>query len=179
MDVSAEELCAQIDRLWDCFFRLKAFVPYTEDTMVGAQVLEGAPYYAAGGRALELHFEPPLTPEHIAEINESGLWLNENYVVRLYAVLESHDAIRYGEPVDQELEGGEHVAILKKLRNRIAHDDGRFDPEDTRHQKLAEDLSELYNIEETDRESHFHLPIDKVLKPMTDGVKSYVHAVAT
>ena len=68
MDVSPAELCSQIDRLWDCFFCLKALVPYTEDTAVGTSVLSGAGYYTAGGRELEFHFDPPLTADRISEI---------------------------------------------------------------------------------------------------------------
>ena len=174
MDVTATELCAQIDRVWDCFVRLKALVPYTEKALAGATSLKGAPYYRKHGQDVEFVFAEPLTEDRIAQINESGRWLNENYIVRLHAILELHDALPYGQPVDTARAGASHVSLLKGLRHRIAHDDGCFDASDPRHQHLAQEIKDLYEIDPSMNSDHFHLPVDKVLEPMTRKAKEYV-----
>ena len=177
MDVLPADLCEQIDSLWSRFFRLKALVPYTENSAVGTQTLHGPTYYAAGGLDVKFHFDAPLTAEGIADINESGRWLNENYVLRLHAVLESHGALQYGESIDEKVDGGQHVALLKKLRNRIAHDDGRCDSTDDRCRRIAQGLQDLYGVETASHKDRFHLPIDEVLEPLTTAAKEYVNAL--
>ncbi len=58
----------------------------------------------------------PKTSLIIAELPSH--WLNENFIVRLYAVMESHGLVGEKINIRKDLDGWEELDILRRLRNQ-------------------------------------------------------------
>ena len=66
--------------------------PHMLPEAVGATAFETAPFYKNQGFNWSFAFSEPLTADDVEGINAVGHWTNENYVVRLYALPEWHQA---------------------------------------------------------------------------------------
>jgi hypothetical protein len=148
---------------------------------VGKVTFSTAPFYQRRGHNLEFHFAEPLTEDDVRRIREIGHWINQNYVVRLCALLESHGVVpKEGKgKICKELPGHEEIDILRRLRNEFAHSSGRYDATDPEARKLYERIVDHFRIQTDDPSSakDYPIPIDTVLVPLTQACKRYVVAV--
>ena len=117
----------------------------------------------------------------IARINGIGQWLNESYVVRLYALLNSRKIVSDRVSIDFDLPGSTEIDLLRRLRRVVAHTSGRYNADDPDEQKLCARLREHFGLANGNpgAENHYPLPIDEVLAPLTEACKEYVGAIAT
>jgi hypothetical protein len=93
----------------------------------------------------------------------AGHWINEAFIVRLWAILDSHHFV---QPIDRTVEGWEMVDICRRLRHEIAHATGHVrDKEQTKLQAKMQEVFELGD-QESIFEDKFILSKDKVLRPM-------------
>ncbi len=119
-----------------------------------------------------------MTVEFINGLNEIAHWINENFVLRLYAVLESHGLFKNG--IDKGVAGHDEMEILRRLRNKIGHGSGKYDPEDADKRKLHERLVNHFGIDpKTYLEDHtkYPLAVGQVLVPLAEACKTYAIAI--
>lgn len=57
----------------------------------------------------------PLTKKDIQRNNEIGHWINENVVVRLCAILQSHSILSEKVSIDKSIDGWKEVDLLRRL----------------------------------------------------------------
>ena len=174
------EIIAQIDIQLNNLLNSRAMFPHMKANMIGVTHCATAPFYQNRGFDIIFSFAEPLTTQRIDEINEIGHWINQNYVVRLCALLESYNVISRGRSINTQLDGHNEVDILRRLRNEFAHTSGWYDPTDPEEKRLREKIIEHFSLKadnhpETD--GKFPIPIDKVLVPLTEGCKRYVRAL--
>ena len=102
-----------------------------------------------------------------------GHWINEAFVVRLWAVLESHGFVGNNISIDNDLPGADDIDICRRLRNEIGHATGNV--LDAKAQKLAERIRTRYGLgaQESVLDKKFILSKDTVLRPMFEGARSY------
>jgi hypothetical protein len=102
-----------------------------------------------------------------------GHWINEAFVVRLWAVLESHGIATGSKRIRQDLEGWRAVDICRRLRHEIGHATGDIDDREAR--RLATQMVEVFDVEPHDSifEGKFVLSKDKVLRPMLAHARNY------
>jgi len=141
--------------------------------MIGSQQLKTAPFYWNKGFPVTFSFSGPLTQKDIQKNNEVGHWINENVVVRLYAILQSYSILSETTSINQSMDGWKEVDLLRRLRNVIAHTSGRYNPNNIDHKKLLEELVSHFNLSNGNRKE-FPLLIDKVIYPLFEGSKRYV-----
>jgi hypothetical protein len=98
--------------------------------------------------------------------------LNENFIIRLFALLESYGIY---SKIDKELEGSEEIDILRRLRMVLAHSLGKYHPNDPDQRKLVDRIIKRMGLR-IDDPAEFPLDIDKVIDPLVRGCKTYIKA---
>jgi hypothetical protein len=99
--------------------------------LIGEKNWKTAPFYFNKGFPINFSSKQPLTEKYIQTNNEIGHWLNQNFIVRLYAMLESHQIVSEEIKIDQKLKGWKELDLVRRLRRIFAHSSGRYDPVDT------------------------------------------------
>ena len=169
--VDLVSLLDAIDQLWKVFNHCKANFPGVSDEMVGAQVLGTPDLYLRQGYDNIFHQYPaPLTADKINDINHSGKWLNQNAIIRLYAVLDSHSAM---QEIDSNIEESKYIELIRHLRNSFAHGSGKYNKSKKKHKKTMKNICEVLN-RNIDKKTDWPLAIDNVLQPLFEGCKKYV-----
>ncbi len=117
--------------------------------------------------------------ETARSVHEAGQWINENFVVRLCAVLDAHRVTGQQIENNTQLPGWAELRLARKLRNVFAHGSGRCNPANSDHQKLRNEIIERFGLNPDEcPEGWFPLPIEKVLSKLTQGCVDYVVALA-
>jgi hypothetical protein len=106
-----------------------------------------------------------------------GHWVNEAFIVRLYAILEAHGVVSSEKKIDPSLPGAADVDICRRLRHEIAHATGHVSGTDAA--KLYERVVTHYDVHDDPAtfRGQFRLPKDKVLRPMDRAVVDYCTAL--
>jgi hypothetical protein len=175
MAMQHSDVLGEMDVLWKKFVECRGHFPYAPDTAVGAQVAETPPYYRQFGIHLAFHFDQRLTRDDIARMNAIGHWLNQNFVVRLCALLESRGVISEQTSIKHDLRGAAQLDLVRRLRNKFAHSSGKYDPTDAEQKKLLGKMGKVLEIDVSTAQD-FPLAIDEVLEPLFNGCKAYVQA---
>ena len=164
-----------MDTLWTSFVNCRAHFPYVSDEVVGATSIRTAPYYSARGFDVWLCFPKALTKKNVRDFNGIGHWINQNFIVRLCALLEWHKVLVSGQEIDSTLAGGKHVWLVRQLRNVFAHTAGRCNRRKREHKKILKTMGTMLGVD-TRSATDFPLGINEVLKPLFNGCKEYVKA---
>lgn len=108
---------------------------------------------------------------------EAGHWINEAFVIRLWAVLEAHHIVDGVKKIDPTLPGASVVDLCRHLRQRFAHATGRIKGKDAR--RLDSKLREVFGL--GDQSSifvdRFILSKGDVLRPMHAQCRAYAEAL--
>jgi hypothetical protein len=155
------------------YWGIKAIFPHMNKSIIGQSSVDTANSYKARGYFFKLVFLRPLTESDIERNNEISRWMNENYVVRLYALLNSYKIVSGLSSVDESIDGSKEVKLLIRLRNVFAHTSGKYNPEDERQRDLFKDIVAHIKLNE-DESNEIRLDIDKVLDPLHEGCLRYV-----
>lgn len=174
---TAQEIIEQIEQNWQNLLLVRSVSPYLKDYMAGRRDSPTAPYYRNRGYGAMVWFDEPLTREKIEAINLATHWVNQGFVVRLYAFLEYCGIYK---EIYHDLDGHDEIDILRWLRNWFAHTSGYYDPTDDQRRETYERIVSHFNLDrQSCPESNrlFPIPIDYVLEPLIEGCKRYVVAL--
>jgi hypothetical protein len=131
------------------------------------------------GGNLAFHYPDGITREEITRIRRIGHLMNQNFVIRLYAILEDHEVIKSKKEICESPSGGEAVYIVRKLRNVFGHSGGKYDGKDKEHVKLLRRLDDLIGSSYSSENcTDWPLLINTVLKPLRDGCVDYINSIA-
>lgn len=164
-----------IDQLLQDFLNCRAYFPYMDKSSEGETRLATAPIYQALGFNVQFEFGGPITPEMRERNNSVASWINQNFVIRLSAVLESHQVFSSETSIDQDIDGWRCVDLVRRLRHYFAHSSGRYNPGNRDHRTTLSELGKLLNIDVEGRTS-WDLSINTVLMPLYEGCKQYATA---
>jgi hypothetical protein len=173
MKTEIDQIYEEIDILWKNINHCRGYFPCVSDESVGAKVLLTPPYYQDQGINIIHSFEDPLTVEKKNEINEVGHWINQNFIIRLCALMESFHMLSKGIDINFHLNGSEHLNIVRRLRNRFAHSSGRFNPDDKEDLKTMKLMRDNLNIS-IDGRTDWPLAISTVIEKLLEGCRLYV-----
>lgn len=170
--MSLKELLKNLDILNENLINCRAYFPYMSQHNTGAIEIITAPYYGNRGFNIKFQFDQPLNEAHIAKNNEIAAWINQNFIIRLYALLDSYSATN---KIDKSVDGWKDVDLVRRLRNVFVHKNGRYDPGNARDRKLAEELKKHLGVREIlNNGNEFGLSIDTGIGPLFKGCKKYV-----
>jgi len=167
-----QSLLNEIDRQKNILYRVKAFFSYMSNDVIGCNMVGCGGYYRSKGLDVRIYFSRPITKEDVIQNNEISRWLNENFIIRLFALLESYGMY---SKIDKELEGSEEIDILRRLRMILAHSLGKYHPNDPDQRKLVDRIIRRMGLKMGDP-AEFPLDIDKVIDPLVRGCKKYIEA---
>jgi len=181
MATDSADVIEEMKVLYHKFMELRAHFPYTDEKMIGQKILRTAPLYSKTlGKDIIFDFGVPLTAEDIKNINEIGGFLNENVIIRLYALLEEHGILIYQKEVDKTIEDHEAAYLTKQLRHRYAHSLGRPDAQNKEHKALFDKLNNYLKPPvpfEIENAEYFPNSIDTVIIPLFRGCHKYAEGV--
>jgi hypothetical protein len=173
--MSLKELPIELDILQENFTHCRAYFPYMSPRNIGAEEMTTAPYYISRGFHITFQFNQPLNEAHISKNNEIAAWINQNFIIRLYALLESCSVTN---KIDKSIDGWKDVDLVRRLRNVFMHKNGKYDPTDSRHKNLAEELKNHLGVSEIlNNGTEFGLSIDTGIDPLFYGCKRYVQGL--
>lgn len=164
----------EMEEMRRLFHNCKAYFPYMGEDAVGKSVLHTAPYYMKKGFPISFHFDKEIACEDRERNNGISRWINENFIVRLYALLEYYGVM---SGIDQALDGWIEVDLLRRLRMILAHTTGKYNPEDKEQNLLMDKLIYFFKPDLEDPKE-FPLDIDKVIDPLFEGCRRHIKAKA-
>jgi len=179
MRLPPEEVVKGIEQHWNNLLLIRSVSPYLTDSMAGRRDSPTAPYYKSRGYGATVLFEQALTRERIRAINVATHWVNQGFVVRLYAFL---DYCSVFERIYHDIGGHDEVDILRWLRRWFAHTSGYYNPNDCEQKETYERIIKHFNLDRRqypESDCLFPIPIDRVLAPLVEGCKRYVVALCS
>lgn len=111
------------------------------------------------------------SPEFLRSSTRVAVWLNQNYVIRLFGILDGHGLIKCGVFLDSKV-----IKLLKLLRNNIgAHSSGYKPSNKTQIRKATRIINELFDRHITvGTVENYTISIDSVLYPMKEKIKEFI-----
>ncbi len=158
--------------LWKNFTTVRGALPYMRPNHVGQTRVTSPGFYKSKGIDLAIEFSKTLDAADVKKYNGMGYWVNQSFVIWLYALLEYHGLVK---AVDMNHPHGEDVNLLRRLRKIFAHTNGRYDATDPEERKLFDAVISRYHPRIVDPE-RYNLQIDEVLERMYKGVRKYVES---
>lgn len=158
--------------LWPLFVDARSLCVYLPRDAVGWTRFAPGPFYEQEAPYAYVELKAPMTREALAAHNQIAAWTNQNFPIRLWAILESHG---FTKPIRDSAQHADTVRFLKKLRQHFAHGSGAYDSSKKRHAELQSELLRLFDV----HPGHDPLPlnIESVLQPMYERCVRYVEDV--
>ena len=172
MEKEFKQINKEMDTLWTNLIKNRGYFPCVDDGSVGTKSLLTPPYYRDKGINIVHTFEEPLSIEIKDEILRIGHWINQNFIIRLCALIESYQLLSNVIKIDFTLDGAEQLNIVRRLRNRFAHSSGRYNPDNNDDVKTMKLMGKNLGISIEGR-TDWPLVIDTVLERLLEGCKLY------
>jgi hypothetical protein len=168
-DDQVSEVCDEIEHQWLYLLMTRAVFPVDFEKL---ETWYSPDFY----RNLGLNFKVCL-PEGKSETFRKGAeglahWQNQNYVIRLYGILEKHGIMYSGRKAYKN----KLLILLYELRPKIgAHSSGRSAANKAHLRKATELINELFNQNvDLNQVRNYDLSVDAVLQPMTKMAVQFV-----
>lgn len=167
------DIIDQIDEFRSFFLKVRSRFPYMSEAAIGLTSFSPPPYYQSHGIDLEIHLTEPVTFEVKNENNTIAHFINQNFILRLYAILNYYGFVGETISLNKESPGFLEVDLLRRLRNIYAHSIGNYNPDNENHVKLREVMEKRFGINIIHYDE-FPLNIDEVLDEIVAGCKIYI-----
>ena len=164
-----------VEEVWALTVKSRALCPCAGESAIGQPGYLSPPWYRERGAVYFVNLAQPLTADDVRELRQIGFFINRSFVISMAAVLEEYGVVPYKCKPDCSKEGGNHVQLTKWLRNRFAHGQWEYDPNNTDHVETRNLLEELFP-EGAAKGKGFVTSIDDILEPLKDGVLAYIRA---
>lgn len=170
-EFTAEDIFNEIDQIYTIFRYSRSSCPYLDPKYEGQAVT--VPFNLPGGIQTIITYKEPLTKEFISFNNKVGHFTNQNFIIRLYALLEYYQIIGNNIKIDFNLPGADELDILRRLRKYFAHRSGPYNKDDEKQVELFNAIESHFHLGKTDSDD-FPISIDTVLTPIVNKIKEYV-----
>ena len=163
-----EEICIEIETQWEYHLMTRAifYSKFPEDNKY-----ESPLFYSSYGFSFKIELPENKTESFNRASKGIGVWLNQNYVIRLFGILNSKGILKHGKENNSEI-----IILIDTLRNNIgAHSTGRRVSEKNNLKKATLLINKLFkrNIN-LDGVEHYILSVDSVLEPMKNQAIEYI-----
>lgn len=131
---TSNEIISDIENYYQMYNDTRHFFPYIDDSFIGNCEIKC--------RSFAIIFNTPITKEIQKSINSTAHFHNQNFLVRLYAILQSNGIY---DNLDKKYS---KLKILKDLRNRFAHSISKYNSLKKDHNDLMKQIIEEFDLEE-------------------------------
>ncbi|MDP2234238.1 MAG: hypothetical protein Q8K89_11415, partial [Actinomycetota bacterium] len=148
---------------------------YMPESLVEQRVDQFSPgtFYKSTTPYSYVKLKGELTSEVRDSHNRVGELQNENFIVRLWALLESHG---FTKPI-RSAAHSKDIRLLKELRQHYAHGTGYFNPEKRRHISLRRKVGRHFGLSDDELGPGIPTTITTVLEPLYLASREYALAV--
>ena len=166
------EIVRRISELYEYFRLSRAYFPYISDSDIGKPSLTKN-FNLADGTKMKITINQPITEEFQLKNNAVGHFLNQNFLIRLYSVLDYYDIYL---KLNKNLAGFYSVDLLRRLRHKFGHSLGKYDSCDSDNVKLMESMVAYFPLPDKNPLSYSDYPlnIDKVIPVIIGESIQYV-----
>ena len=173
--MTVSEAISEIDRQIDFLLLSRAIFPPIQPEAVGKRAFATGKYFKERGYDVTCTFSEPITEAKRERMNAIGHWINQNFIVRLFSIVESTGIFTENAKINQSLPGWEELDMVRRLRNKFGHSSGFCDANKPDHRKLRARLVEKFSLRDGDHLPHlFPIPVDHVVVPLAEGCKVYL-----
>ena len=170
---TTEDILKTIDIMWEYHIKVRSHFPYARKEHIGTRIIESAPYYTSQGFQIKYDFGKELEENDIDQINKLSNWLNQNVLIRLYALMNYFGYVGKTISIDHTIKGSKELDLLRRLRNHFAHTEGNYNPTDEEQINLVDEIVSHFGLIKN-KFDHFPISIDQVIEPIFNGCKTYV-----
>ena len=165
-------ICQEIERQWDYQIIARALLPLNANNSLPKY--SSPPFYDHLGASFDIIVKNPSSPLMRRALNGVPHWLNQNFIIRLFGVLDEHNAITAGRKANNVFS-----KILAALRHRVAaHTSGSPNPQSSGLKELTELMkAHLDPTIDSDNIRDFRLDIDTVLCRLKDKCIEFVQTL--
>ena len=163
-----EKICAEIEAQWEYHLITRA-VFYSK--FPEKDSYESPPFYQERGYRFKVELLLK-TEDFNRAARGVAVWLNQNYVIRLFGILDSIGIIKFGIENSSGI-----IELIKIFRNNVgAHSTGRqVGKRKPELRKATLLINKLFRREiELEDLDHFKLSVDSVLEPMKIQTIDYI-----
>lgn len=165
-------ICDEIERQWEYHLVTRAVFPVNAAT--AASEFTSPRFYQHYGAFFRVIVKDPASPLIRRALRGLPHWLNQNFIIRLFGLLDEYNVITAGK-----LEKNAFTGIIAGLRHLVgAHSSGYPSPQ-KREFKQVTRLIKAHLDPDVDVDSvrDFHLDIKKVLRPLKEKCLEFVRAL--
>jgi len=167
-----------IDSLWRSHYNARSLFPRMDAALADSgQDGWSPPSFYDESPYLLVTMKQPISAADVEFNNYVAHWMNENFIIRLYAILQAYDVAKVDAP---NASGYDEYKIVRRLRDKLAHgSSGRYDASDKNDRDALERLRRVGRgfVEPDDYDGRFDLSISGVLFPLLLGCRDYAAAV--
>ena len=124
-------------------------------------------------RGIKFHVSLPENKSELFNTASQGIqmWLNQNYVIRLFGILNKKKLLKYGKENKIDI-----IVLIDLLRNEIgAHQSGRRVRDRGKLKKATKLINDLFDQElDIEDVGNYLLAVDNVLEPMKNKVTKFI-----
>lgn len=169
----SEKIIDEINILYHYFRYSRSFFPYLNTDLVGETA---SPLFnISKSLKASVSFTEPITDEFLLLNNQIGHFLNQNFLIRLYALLDYHQIVSDQQKINKEFPGSDEVDILRRLRRLFSHTSGKYNPTNSEQKILVQRMIDHFRLQITAPED-FPISIDTVISPLVLKIKEYIRA---
>jgi hypothetical protein len=168
------EICEEVERQWEYQLLARAAFPINPEKLSEYQ---SGDFYKEQGVKMNVSFPSPLTPVMQCALEGIHQWLNQNYIIRLYGILDQYKVIQAGKESTEPI--SKPINILYQLRQKVgAHSSGYRNPRSNDARRLTRIIQENIDLSIGDEQArHFNLAIDTVLFEIKQGCVEFVQSL--
>lgn len=174
--VSKDLLINKINELYDNLVHTRSCFPCPPNSCIKTNKIPVPPFYSDYFKKNNDNFHNPLifnkiiTHEYKSKLIRIGDWVNKNFIIGLYALLD-YALIIFKPNIDKTIDEWKHIDILRRLRSFYVHSFGEYNP--IKHKKLRDKIIKLYELDDKNPQG-IPLPINEVLTKLFEKCKSYI-----
>jgi hypothetical protein len=170
------EICEEVERQWE--YHLLARAAFPSSLMEVLSEYESGKFYAEHGVQLKVSVPVSLSPIMQRGLEGIAHWLNQNYIIRLYGILDEYKIIKAWKQSESQDKDDPCIEILYLLRPKVgAHSRGYRNPKKSDVQKVTRLIQKhLDSSVEDESVRHFLLAIDTVLYNLKEHCKDFVRS---
>lgn len=167
--INKQQILDEIETQWECHVMTRAVFDSNFPNR-GSEYSSGS-FYKEHGINFKVHILNTESDQFKRSSKRVAEWLNQNYVIRLFGILDGHRLIGRGILLESDV-----IELLKLLRNNVgAHSSDTKPSNKSAIRKATRLINELFDRSITvESVEHYTLSIDSVLFPMKEKIKEFI-----
>jgi len=164
------EICNEIEMQWEYHLMTRAVF---HSKISESDDYSSPSFYSSRGFDIQVKLPNKKSESFQRAAKGIGSWLNQNYVIRLYGILDSKQIMKIGK------EDSDIIKLINILRMNIgAHSTGRKVSKKDDLDKATRLINNLFNLVlSVDVIKSYVLSVDSVLEPMKNKTMEYVKSL--